>query len=149
MWRQFRLNLAPSSGRAKHEYLLKSFAMYINYVYDLWFINKSCTLKLTKNCFDNLKYTYNFLTFRLKRNSKTKNILQNSLFAFPIKTSEIMILAKKFCFCISLQMGCILIALAGIFLAGMNIDYMLLCLNSKYIFTLALVLFFALNLMFW
>nr|NP_001262081.1 uncharacterized protein Dmel_CG42654, isoform B [Drosophila melanogaster]AGB94774.1 uncharacterized protein Dmel_CG42654, isoform B [Drosophila melanogaster] len=43
-----------------------------------------------------------------------------------------MILAKKFCFCISLQMGCILIALAGIFLAGMNIDYMLLCLNRTY-----------------
>ncbi|KMZ00658.1 uncharacterized protein Dsimw501_GD27621, isoform C [Drosophila simulans] len=29
-------------------------------------------------------------------------------------------------------MGCILIALAGIFLAGMNIDYILLCLNRTY-----------------
>ncbi|KRK05335.1 uncharacterized protein Dyak_GE27765 [Drosophila yakuba] len=43
-----------------------------------------------------------------------------------------MILAKKFCFCISLQKGCILIALTGIFLAGMNIDYMILCLNRTY-----------------
>ncbi|KQS44279.1 uncharacterized protein LOC26526432 [Drosophila erecta] len=43
-----------------------------------------------------------------------------------------MILANKFCFCITLQKGCILIALIGIFLAGMNIDYMLLGLNRTY-----------------
>ncbi|XP_017059953.1 uncharacterized protein LOC108100511 [Drosophila ficusphila] len=43
-----------------------------------------------------------------------------------------MIVAKKCCFCISLQTGCIFIALLGIFLAGMNIDYILFLLNRTY-----------------
>ncbi|XP_016955849.1 uncharacterized protein LOC108028490 isoform X1 [Drosophila biarmipes] len=43
-----------------------------------------------------------------------------------------MITAKKCCFCISLQTGCIIIALMGLFLSGMNIDYIMYLLNRTY-----------------
>ncbi|XP_017122101.1 uncharacterized protein LOC108142623 isoform X1 [Drosophila elegans] len=43
-----------------------------------------------------------------------------------------MFWAKKCCFCISLQTGCIIIALLGLFLSGMNIDYTLYLLNSTH-----------------
>ncbi|XP_016977701.2 LOW QUALITY PROTEIN: uncharacterized protein LOC108043485 [Drosophila rhopaloa] len=44
-----------------------------------------------------------------------------------------MIWAKHCCFCISLQTGCILIALLVILLSGMNIDYVLHLLNRTHI----------------
>ncbi|XP_017071171.1 uncharacterized protein LOC108107889 isoform X1 [Drosophila eugracilis] len=43
-----------------------------------------------------------------------------------------MILAKKCCFCLSLQMGCIMIAIFEIFLSGMNIDYIFFLFNNTY-----------------
>ncbi|XP_022218106.2 uncharacterized protein LOC111071207 [Drosophila obscura] len=41
-----------------------------------------------------------------------------------------MIRAKKCCFCMSLQTGCILFAIFELFCAGMNLDYIFNLLNS-------------------
>nr|XP_017002182.2 uncharacterized protein LOC108060807 [Drosophila takahashii] len=40
--------------------------------------------------------------------------------------------ANKCCFCLSLQTGCIMIALLELFLSGMNIDYIMYLLNRTY-----------------
>ncbi|KPU78910.1 uncharacterized protein Dana_GF27692, isoform A [Drosophila ananassae] len=40
-----------------------------------------------------------------------------------------MIMAKKCCFCLSLQMGCIIIFLVGVFASVMHIDYVYSLLN--------------------
>ncbi|XP_017034264.1 uncharacterized protein [Drosophila kikkawai] len=43
-----------------------------------------------------------------------------------------MILAKKCCFIVSLQIGCIIIAFVGLFLSNMNIDTIMHILNRTY-----------------